>query len=293
MQQGQHVSHWHNYSVALMYHAGRWRDTLVAIKMVEHAAGANAPEQADKIQREALLSTSLSHPNVITTFKVSTMLVSAAQVLRSSSSAETDWSAPNMPRTPRSPQQPGGASEAADSSHRSFLDSANSLHDDGSAQATPRDSAMSEHGSRGMRVPLSPFSQAPAGGPADLLHDSSSRTGPDGGGDAAATAVHPTLDSAARNAGRRPADVSRIEEGDYALSPEEMAAEDDPDAVEERCAQSADCRSACLWRTSICRPVLPVGQAMQIPWKPCLHAALHLGTATCRNRSYGEELAME
>ena len=213
--------------------------------MVEHAAGANALEQADKIEREALLSTSLSHPNVITTFKVSTMLASTAQALRSASSADTDWSAPTMPRTPGSPQQPGSASEDGASSHRLHMDSANTLHsssladfEPGSAQATPRDSAMSEHGRGGMRVPQSPFSQAPAGGPAHALQDSSSRTGPDGGGGAAATALQPAFDSAASHAGRRPAAVSRGDDADYVLSPEELAAEDDPDAVEERCALS-------------------------------------------------------
>ena len=110
---------------------GRWRGTLVAIKVVEHAPGADMVNQAENIKREALLSTSLSHPNVITTFKVSTMLASTAQALRSTSSADTDWSAPHVLRTPGSPQQPGSASEDGASSHRSYLDSATSLHDDG------------------------------------------------------------------------------------------------------------------------------------------------------------------
>ena len=233
--------------------AGRWQGTLVAIKMVEHAAGADALEQAARIEREALLSTSLSHPNVVTTFKVSTMLASAAQALRSASSAaDTDWSAPNMPRTPRSPQQPGSASEDGASSHRSYMDSAKILHsgslaDSGlsSAQATPRDSAVSERGGGDMRVPQSPFSQAFAGPPADVPRESLSSTydrgglggtSPSGDGGAAAVAV-PAFDSAASVA-RRHLAVSRTEEGDYALSPEELAAEDDPDAVEERCALS-------------------------------------------------------
>ena len=237
--------------------AGRWRGTLVAIKMVEHAAGANAANQADKIEREALLSTSLSHPNVITTFKVSTMLASTAQALRSASSADTDWSAPSLLGTPGSPQQSG--SEDGASSHRSYMDSANTMRSGsladsgpGSAQATPRDSAMSDHG--GMRIPRSPFIPSPAGGPADVLResqsgaydgDSLSRTSPGGYDGVAATAVQPAFDSAASNAGRRPP-VNRAEEGDYAMSPEELAAEDDADAVEERCAMSSYSRTTCL-----------------------------------------------
>ena len=228
--------------------AGRWRGTLVAIKMVEHAAGANALEQADKIEREALLSTSLSHPNIITTFKVSTMLATTAQALRSASSGDTDWSAPSMPRTPRSPQQSGSAFEEGASSHRMYMDSANTLHSgstadsgSGSAQAMPRDSAMAEHDSGGMRVPLSPFSPAsadvPRGSALSSANDGGSLSGTSPGryDGAAATARQPAFDSAASNAGRRAA-VSRAEEQDYALSPEELAAEDNPDAVDERCA---------------------------------------------------------
>ena len=48
--------------------AGRWRSTLVAIKVVEHAPGMEMLSLAEqKIEREALLATSLSHPNVIAT----------------------------------------------------------------------------------------------------------------------------------------------------------------------------------------------------------------------------------
>ena len=59
--------------------AGRWRSTLVAIKVVEHSPGAreslSLAEQ--KIEREALLATSLSHPNIIATFKICTMTAGA------------------------------------------------------------------------------------------------------------------------------------------------------------------------------------------------------------------------
>ena len=246
--------------------------------MVEHGICADALKEAEKIEREALLSTSLSHPSVITTFKVCTMLASTAQALRSASRADTDWSAPNMPRTPGSPQQPGSASEDFASGHRIYVDSASTLHGGsgvdygpGSTQVTPRDSAMSGRG--GMRMLQSPFSGAFAGGLSGAQrdsmssgHDRSSMSGTSPGGNAGAvtsTAAQPAFDSAASNAGRRPA-VGRGEEGDYALSPEELAAEDDPDAVEERCAPSE--LTACLrW--------INFGRLVQLfkPREPCMH----------------------
>ena len=55
--------------------AGRWRSTLVAIKVVEHSPGVSESMSLaeQKIEREALLATSLSHPNIIATFKICTM----------------------------------------------------------------------------------------------------------------------------------------------------------------------------------------------------------------------------
>ena len=54
----------------------------MAIKVVEHSPGAreslSLAEQ--KIEREALLATSLSHPNIIATFKICTMTAGAMPV---------------------------------------------------------------------------------------------------------------------------------------------------------------------------------------------------------------------
>ena len=60
--------------------AGRWRNTLVAIKMVEHTAaitpglGVSSKSAPDSLQLETLLSLSLCHPNIVATFKVCTVL---------------------------------------------------------------------------------------------------------------------------------------------------------------------------------------------------------------------------
>ena len=218
--------------------------------MVEHAPGADALKQAEQIEREALLATSLVHPNVVTTFKVCTMLASTAQALRSAGSADTDWSAASLARSPSLPQQAGSNSEGGGSGRRLDMDSASALHfgDSGGpgptlAQATPGDSAMSEHGGGGTWLPRSPFSQGADGGLVESLRGTSSgalgtgRSGSrhQGGLDgAAATAEEPTADSATGNAGRHPA-MLRAEAGEYSLSPEEVAAEDDAEEVQDRC----------------------------------------------------------
>ena len=64
--------------------SGRWRGTVVAIKVVEHEppsdSSASLEEQA--VEREALLASNLSHPNVIATFKICTMHAGAAHTLQ-------------------------------------------------------------------------------------------------------------------------------------------------------------------------------------------------------------------
>ncbi|KAK9827328.1 hypothetical protein WJX81_005997 [Elliptochloris bilobata] len=48
---------------------GRWKNTMVAIKVVEHSTKDGNEATAE---REALLATSLSHPNIISTYKICT-----------------------------------------------------------------------------------------------------------------------------------------------------------------------------------------------------------------------------
>ena len=228
-----------------LLHTGRWRGTLVAIKTVEHSAGADVLDLADKIEREALLSTSLIHPNVITTFKVCTMMASNAQALRSAGSADADWSAANMQRASRSPQHSGSITADEGSSHRSYVDSARTFHDGGvagpgpgSAQAPSSGTTVPEHGGGGVRLPQSPFTAAAAGGPSGTLHDSSGGSNRGGLEHAAARERGAAFDSAGGNAGRRPA-AFLAEEEVFTLSPEETAAEDDAEEVRERCACGA------------------------------------------------------
>lgn len=56
--------------------AGRWKGVIVAIKVVEHSTSTREESLStakQRIDRESVLSTSLSHPNVITTFKICTI----------------------------------------------------------------------------------------------------------------------------------------------------------------------------------------------------------------------------
>lgn len=55
----------------------------MAIKVVEHSPGVRESMSLaeQKIEREALLATSLSHPNIIATFKICTMTAGALPVL--------------------------------------------------------------------------------------------------------------------------------------------------------------------------------------------------------------------
>ncbi len=68
----------------------RWKSTMVAVKVVEHShipksnSNSQSPGGGDKtdpasaearIAREMLLSTSISHPNVIATYKICTIRV--------------------------------------------------------------------------------------------------------------------------------------------------------------------------------------------------------------------------
>lgn len=69
--------------------AARWKSTMVAVKVVEHShipkSNSNSPnpgfDKTDpagaeaRVAREMLLSTSISHPNVIATYKICTIRV--------------------------------------------------------------------------------------------------------------------------------------------------------------------------------------------------------------------------
>lgn len=111
--------------------AGRWRNTLVAIKKVEHSVdltpgmGVGAKSFEEGLQLETLLSLSLSHPNIVVTFRVCTMesgtLVPSASDAASATSsngappatgqraAPAAPAAPALPPVAEVPAGPGGA----------------------------------------------------------------------------------------------------------------------------------------------------------------------------------------
>lgn len=68
----------------VLYPAARWKSALVAVKIVEHShfpkenSGSHASDPTSneaKIAREMLLSTSISHPNIIATYRICTISV--------------------------------------------------------------------------------------------------------------------------------------------------------------------------------------------------------------------------
>lgn len=46
---------------------------MVAIKVVDHVSGSQGITTQQRMDRESLLATSLAHPNVVTTYKISTI----------------------------------------------------------------------------------------------------------------------------------------------------------------------------------------------------------------------------
>ncbi len=67
-------------------HAGRWRGTLVAIKVVEQPPfpGCNSSLDEQQIEHGALLASMLRHPHIISTYKICVAEAGHAQELRSS-----------------------------------------------------------------------------------------------------------------------------------------------------------------------------------------------------------------
>lgn len=64
-------------SFGTVYHA-RWHSSEVAVKLVEHTLSSSITRH---LQREAAVATSVSHPNVVHTFKVATLGISDVQNL--------------------------------------------------------------------------------------------------------------------------------------------------------------------------------------------------------------------
>ena len=51
-------------------HAGKWKGTTVAVKILEHSAESSS---GIKELRESVLSSSIIHPNVVSTYKIRTI----------------------------------------------------------------------------------------------------------------------------------------------------------------------------------------------------------------------------
>jgi hypothetical protein len=69
---------------------GRWKGVIVAIKVVEHSTSTREESLStakQRIDRESVLSTSLAHPNVISTYKICTINTNRFQHFDSASQA--------------------------------------------------------------------------------------------------------------------------------------------------------------------------------------------------------------
>ncbi|EIE27156.1 kinase-like protein [Coccomyxa subellipsoidea C-169] len=249
---------------------GRWRSTLVAIKVVEHASVSNdtitVAEQ--KIEREALLATSLAHPNIIATFKICRM--SAGSALGTNKSgmstfggARTSGAAAAQRRASSQDAGPSGAESALGLYGGRVSRDAGS---GGSGRGSSRGGSSSSNG--GGRRPAGgrgdfPITGIPAGetlsaGNSDnagARQPPSSIRGPQGsigmagsaesfdpstavivdmpGSSPPNTAPGKGSDSAQNNGGKRPQQQGS-QEDDLELMPEEKENEDDDDNIEER-----------------------------------------------------------
>ena len=58
--------------------AGKWKGTTVAVKIIEHSAESSS---GIKELRESVLSSSIIHPNVVSTYKIRTIPRCMPQVL--------------------------------------------------------------------------------------------------------------------------------------------------------------------------------------------------------------------
>jgi serine/threonine protein kinase len=59
-------------------HRARWKSAIVAVKIIEHHGDGSKVSSGGKrinVGREGLLSTTMSHPNVVQTYHISTMSV--------------------------------------------------------------------------------------------------------------------------------------------------------------------------------------------------------------------------
>lgn len=100
--------------------AGRWRNTLVAIKIVDHTILTSTEEGRGKegpkegLQLETLLSLSLCHPNIVATFRVCTMEAGALPAGSSTSGSDRASPAANAGPAAPSPDRAADAPKLGD-----------------------------------------------------------------------------------------------------------------------------------------------------------------------------------
>jgi hypothetical protein len=148
--------------------AGRWRSTLVAIKVVEHASVSSDTMSAaeQKIEREALLATSLAHPNIIATFKICRM--SAGSALGTNKSGMSTFGPPRTSLGARDQQQPQSGGEASAARRASGQDAGPSGAESALGLYGGRASRDAGSGGSGRGSSSSGGGRRPAGGRGDF-----------------------------------------------------------------------------------------------------------------------------
>jgi hypothetical protein len=103
--------------------SGRWKATTVAVKIIEHVEGApgTASSGGKKISvgRESTLATSISHPNVVQTYHISTMTVAQRSALANTWLADSAVNTNGSPQ-PTKEQDADGDSSDDNNSHSSI-----------------------------------------------------------------------------------------------------------------------------------------------------------------------------
>jgi hypothetical protein len=107
--------------------SGRWKATTVAVKIIEHQAAEADSSGGRRVSagRESLLATSVSHPNVVTTYHISTMTMAERSALANK------W----LQEAGGAPADTSAAAAAGDASFADADSTASSDADEGRAQA--------------------------------------------------------------------------------------------------------------------------------------------------------------
>lgn len=86
---------------------GTWRGALVAVKVVEHRSSTN--KKLAELTRESVLSTALSHPSIVATYKVSTVRLANQKSSLDTGSLDFSGGSQSPRFGPGTPPREGGA----------------------------------------------------------------------------------------------------------------------------------------------------------------------------------------